>query len=73
MAEPRDREKLLWSELTRPEKQLEKKEFLESYAQECGGKPSDYEFSWNEYLNQEGWTGRDERITMMRDLDWTVT
>ena len=57
----------LWYELSREEKQEEKKEFLKSYVFECGGKPSEYEMFWEEYLNQEGYVGRDEAILMKRD------
>lgn len=62
-----NREDKLWSELTKEEKAEEKREFLESYAAECGGKPSDYRMMWEKYLNQEGYTGRDERILMKRE------
>lgn len=65
----RDRSKLLWSELTKEERAEEKREFLESYAAECGGKPEDHQMQWETYLNQEGWTGRDERILMRRDRE----
>jgi len=61
------REDKLWSELSKEEKTEEKQEFLESYAYECGGEPENYEMDWEQYLNCEGWTGRDERILMKRD------
>lgn len=63
-----DRSNKLWSELSREERAEEKKEFLASYAAECGGQPSDYQMQWESYLNQEGWTARDERILMVRDV-----
>lgn len=62
-----NREDKLWSELSKEEKAEEKREFLESYAIECGGKPSEYQMEWESYLNQEGYTGRDERILMKRE------
>jgi hypothetical protein len=62
-----DRCDKLWSELSKEERAEEKREFLESYAAECGGVPEDYKMQWESYLNQEGWAGRDERILMRRD------
>lgn len=61
------REDKLWSELSKEEKAEEKRDFLESYCLECGGVPEDYGMYWEEYLNQEGYTGRDERILMKQD------
>jgi len=63
----RDRNKLLWNELTKEERVEEKKEFLASFAEELGGKTEDFQMEWEQYLNQEGWTGRDEAIIMARD------
>lgn len=60
------RQEKIWSELSKEERAEEKREFLESYAIECGGKPSDYQMEWETYLNQEGYTGRDEAILMKR-------
>jgi hypothetical protein len=64
-----DRENKLWHELSKEEKAEEKREFLESYALECGGVPEDYQMEWESYLNQEGYTGRDEAILMKRDRE----
>ena len=60
------RHEKIWSELSKEERAEEKREFLESFAAECGGKPSDYQMQWEMYLNQEGYTGRDEEILMRR-------
>ncbi len=60
------RQEKIWSELSKEERAEEKREFLESYVIECGGKPSDYQMEWETYLNQEGYTGRDEAILMKR-------
>lgn len=60
------RQEKIWSELSKEERAEEKREFLESYAIECGGKPSDYQMEWETYLNQEGYAGRDEAILMKR-------
>ena len=62
----------LWSELSREEKAEEKRDFLESYVLELGGKTSDYQMEWEQYLNQEGWTGRDEEIMMKRDREYAL-
>lgn len=61
------REEKLWGELTEAERKAEKRDFLADMAAECGGKPQDYAMQWEQYLNQEGWTGRDMRILMRRD------
>lgn len=63
------REDKLWSELTNEERAEEKKEFLEGFALECGGTPEDYQMMWETFLNQEGWTGRDEAILMKRQKE----
>jgi hypothetical protein len=68
----RDRNKLLWSELTREERAEEKREFLEDYARECGGEPKDYQMQWEMHLNQEGWESRDQRILMERDREFDL-
>lgn len=65
-----NREDKLWSELSKEEKAEEKREFLESFALECGGKPEDYRMQWEQYLNQEGWTAHDEHVMRKRDQEY---
>lgn len=60
------RHEKIWSELSKEERAEEKREFLESYVAELGGKPSDYQMEWETYLNQEGYTMRDEYVLMKR-------
>lgn len=64
------RQTKLWHELSQEEKAEEKKEFLLSYCEEAGGHPEEYEALWEEYLNQEGFTLRDELIMMKRDFEY---
>jgi len=63
----RNRNDFLWSELSKQEKAEEKKEFVESWVMETGCSKRDASLQWEQYLNQEGWTGRDEDILMERD------
>jgi hypothetical protein len=63
----RDRNDVLWSEMTPAERQAEKKEFLIFEVLETGCSKAAASLQWEQYLNQEGWTGRDEDILMERD------
>ncbi len=58
----------LWSELSKEEKQEEKKEFMVGWMVETGDTQEVASLMWGEYLNQEGYTSRDEQIAQRRDL-----
>ena len=64
---PRDRQNFLWSELTREEKKEEKAEFVASWVYETKCTEEEAGVQWEQWLNAEGWTGRDEEIMMRRE------
>ena len=65
--EIRNRNEILWGDLTKEERALEKKEFIESYIVECGITAMEAALQWEGWLNAEGWTGRDEEIAVRQD------
>ena len=75
----RDLTQLLTYEFTDSEWARYRTAWIEQYRHdlvtECGNDPDDpdldtiAEVRWEDYCGQEGWTGRDERIAMQRELD----
>lgn len=61
------RELKLWSEFTPVERGSEKRDFVRSWMEETGCTGAEAQLQWEQYLNQEGWTGRDERILQKRE------
>lgn len=62
-----NRENLLWSEMSPTERALEKSDFIQSFMYETGCDEPTAKLHWEQYLNQEGYTGRDERVMMRRE------
>jgi hypothetical protein len=57
----------LWSELSKAERETERREFIADFVAETGCTEAVAALQWEQYLNQEGYTARDERILVLRD------